>query len=831
MLKEKVTMIRDDGDSLVIRDTLLDTKDETFPKYGVKLSYFQEFITFCSENLPEQRQKVGGSLPNHPFAALRGYTITYFCEKIIKPLTKEKQCSLCEFLSDQDHPSIGIANCYVSYSWKMELLDLVETLFEHDESKKRKSTVGRAIQSEEEDLIIWFDLFSLNQHEPSELTHVWLNKTLRSVMDSFNHTLFILSPYDNPIPLTRAWCLWELYCSIDTECYLEFLMNSREKGKLFDDIYEHYEQAPLKILSSVQSEKSEAFLKDDKQCIHETIQSIVGFPLLNHLISEKLQEWLITLLSDEIEKAKQQPDLDPSYCLHIQVTLAILLKDSPSSTINKTNDKSLKLLEKSLSSGKQLYLKEDQVPPSSLQERSFLLKAMYQLALVYYDEGKIDLAEKLVLDAGPFLPTSSTPSSSSASAYQIPNAIVQPTESKELLQCMSLYASILQSKGLFVEAEKLFQETFDKQDKLLGKYTLDTLKTLYNLGSFYVNCKLDFSAAETLLEECRKRQRTFLGPNHVFTLQTLNTLSICYEKQGKTQLVESCLRELYKKYKSCLSLDNPLSLAALNNLALFYFKQEDYIQSEVLWEDCFQRQKKILGENNEITLVTMSNLAFLYRIKGKYFLSESIYIDCLEKYRQILGNLHPSTLTTMRNFADLLLQSQTNLVFAESLVMECLKGFKTLSLISPGGLSYVPTTSGKITEKAQEMKGYGRSDSVASSPQKLYNLEVIRSMNLLGVIYHEQKKYALGESMFQDALEKATETIGKSHAETKQIQKNLLSLQKHKSSSTDCCAEVGSILCYPCSSLNNFCCAKKGRKESMPSRSRDDVRNVLQMER
>jgi tetratricopeptide (TPR) repeat protein len=829
-------MIRDDGDSLVIRDTLLEAKDESFPKYGVRLSYFQEFITFCSENLPEQRRKGEISLANDPFASLRGYTITYFCEKIIKPLTKEKQCSLCEFLSDQNHPSIGIANCYLSYSWKMELLDLVETLFEHDESKKRKSTVGRATQGEEEELIIWFDLFSLNQHEPSELTHVWLHKTLRSVIDSFNHTLFILSPYDNPISLTRAWCLWELYCSIDTECYLEFLMNSRQKGKLFDDIYEHYEQTPLKILSSIQSEKSETFLKDDKQCLHETIQSVVGFPLLNHMISEKLQEWLISLLSDEVEKAKQQPDLDPSYCLHIQVTLGVLLKASPSSTINKTNDKCLKLLEKCLASGKQLYLKEDQISPSSLQERSFLLKAMYQQALVYYDEGKVDLAEKLVLDAGPFLPTTSTTasSSSSISAYQIPSAIVQPTESKELLQCMSLYALILQSKGLYVEAEKLLQETFDKQDKLLGKYTVDTLTTLYHLGSFYVMYKNDYSAAETLLEECRKRQRTFLGPNHLFTLQTLHTLSICYEKQGKSSLVESCLRELYKKYKSCLSLDNPLSLTALHRLALFYFKQEDYIQSEVLWEDCFQRQKKILGENHEITLMTMSNLAFLYRIKGKYFLSESIYIDCLEKYRQILGNLHPSTLTTMRNYADLLLSSQTNLVFGESLVMECLKGFKTLSLTTPGGLSLTPVTSGKITEKAEDTKEsgvYRRNDSVASSPHKLYNLEVIRSMNLLGVIYHEERKYALGESMFQEALEKATETLGKSHTETKQIQKNLLSLQKHKNSSSTCCAEVTSMLCYPCRSLNNFCCAKKGRKESMPSRSRDDVRNVLQMER
>ena len=32
---------------------------------------------------------------------------------------------------------------------------------------------------------------------------------------AIGHTLLVLSPWRNPIPLRRSWCLWEIVCTLE----------------------------------------------------------------------------------------------------------------------------------------------------------------------------------------------------------------------------------------------------------------------------------------------------------------------------------------------------------------------------------------------------------------------------------------------------------------------------------------------------------------------------------------------------------------------------------------------------------------------------------------
>jgi len=74
--------------------------------------------------------------------------------------------------------------------------------------------------------VIWFDLFSNNQHKAIDLDFDYWSTTFQSAIQSFGHTVMVFAPWDDPIPLTRAWCLWELYCTVQTSSRFDIAMTT-----------------------------------------------------------------------------------------------------------------------------------------------------------------------------------------------------------------------------------------------------------------------------------------------------------------------------------------------------------------------------------------------------------------------------------------------------------------------------------------------------------------------------------------------------------------------------------------------------------------------------
>ena len=82
-------------------------------------------------------------------------------------------------------------------------------------------------------VFIWFDLFANNQHLAVELDFNWWCGTFKSAIKQFGHTVMVLSPWIDPIPLTRAWCLFEIYCSVITNSKFEVAMSKNEQESFF----------------------------------------------------------------------------------------------------------------------------------------------------------------------------------------------------------------------------------------------------------------------------------------------------------------------------------------------------------------------------------------------------------------------------------------------------------------------------------------------------------------------------------------------------------------------------------------------------------------------
>jgi len=168
------------GDRFPI-DVTPSSKDRPFPKMGVKFSVFLDFI-----------ENNGG---NERFV---GKSTTDVCNEILKPVTEARQLSYCEFVQglNTNSQEVGEAEVFISHAWKYIFLDVVSAIQSHFKNTP--------------DIYIWFDLFSNNQHLAGNLPFEWWTNTFKSAIKQFGRTVMVLSPWKNPIPFTRAWCLFEI---------------------------------------------------------------------------------------------------------------------------------------------------------------------------------------------------------------------------------------------------------------------------------------------------------------------------------------------------------------------------------------------------------------------------------------------------------------------------------------------------------------------------------------------------------------------------------------------------------------------------------------------
>jgi hypothetical protein len=160
---------------------------DAFPMDGVRLSAFDQIIEAC-----------GGR------DALAHLTTTQVCERFVKPATARLEASYCDMLMQRQHDVVGKATAFISHAWKCVFLDVVDALLAH------------FYIDDGDDVVVWFDVFSNNQHQEMAMDFDWCCGTFKSAIAAMGRTVMVLAPWHDPVPLTRGWCLFELYCTAYT---------------------------------------------------------------------------------------------------------------------------------------------------------------------------------------------------------------------------------------------------------------------------------------------------------------------------------------------------------------------------------------------------------------------------------------------------------------------------------------------------------------------------------------------------------------------------------------------------------------------------------------
>jgi hypothetical protein len=247
---------------------------EEFPLHGLSLAHVEEFIT------------AHGGRP-----AFEGMTSDDVCQKIIKPMTKRLQCSYVDLLRAIQHLAYqeGMkADVFVSHAWKCLFLDVVDTLLSH--FADRLDTI-----------VVWFDMMTINQHT---FTKWWSCERTRAGIRDIGYTVMVLTPWRDPLPLTRAWCLFELFCTKKEGCRFEVAMGIREREDFLAAIHatDRPEDVVNDMLSKIDVAKSEADVQSDRDAIHKEVKEQVGFAQMNAMVLTLMRDWVIEVLRKEYDR-------------------------------------------------------------------------------------------------------------------------------------------------------------------------------------------------------------------------------------------------------------------------------------------------------------------------------------------------------------------------------------------------------------------------------------------------------------------------------------------------------------------------------------------------
>jgi hypothetical protein len=232
------------------------------PLVGIKIGYLVRKIVTLDPTLLEKA------------------TMEEICHHIIKPITAQYQCSYVDYLEKIDPFSVGKAQAYISYARSCNFRDVMKAIIAHFNGDK--------------EAFVWIDIFSFNQHQNLRLSSEFLCNTLKSGIKGMGKTVMVLTSWNEPAPLSRAWCIWELFCAIEAGGSFEIAMTEESKKELFD----HLDQDPLgtidKLMATFDSINTTCYRREDEFQIQSAIVNNIGYSELNEEIMKRLKEWILT---------------------------------------------------------------------------------------------------------------------------------------------------------------------------------------------------------------------------------------------------------------------------------------------------------------------------------------------------------------------------------------------------------------------------------------------------------------------------------------------------------------------------------------------------------
>ncbi|EGD78776.1 TPR repeat containing protein [Salpingoeca rosetta] len=531
------------------------------------------------------------------------------CKQLVVPRTQQDNCAYVDLLRKQSsHEHVGKATVFVSHAWRYKIADVLNVLLEFAEEQARKE--------DSQPVFFWFDLFMNNQNAnvTANLPQEWWSTTFKESIANIGRVLLVLMPWRDPVPLTRAWCLWEIFCGISNEgTELNIRLPNSEEKALEEAIRGDYE-AVTNMLVRVQAERAEAFNPRDKDMIFEAIRDGVGFAALNQAVKDQLRAWCLEKAVAAVEVMQARGEDKTKAFAHLCHVVGLVLN-----TFGE-HDQAIAYFQKAL----QIRLRTE-------GEKGENVAALYSnLGNVYFSQGQYDKAIEF---------------------YEKALAIRVETLGEKHLSTANTYNNLGNaycSKGEYDKTIVFYDKALAIKLELLGDKHPSTADTYNNLGLAYAD-KGEYDTAIQHYEKALAIRVEMLGEKHPSTADTYHNLGNAYADKGEYDKAI----ELYEKDLTITveawGEKHPNTADSYNNLGSAYHSKGEYGKAIELYEKALAIAAETVGEKHPSTAMTLENIGMLHNERGDKEQACAHIQQALDVYAITFGPDHPNTRAVQHN--------------------------------------------------------------------------------------------------------------------------------------------------------------------------------------
>jgi len=181
--------------------------------------------------------------------------------------------------------TLGAVNVFISHSWQYDFEMLVDSVEQWEKNWEKQN------KKEHATFFYFLDYFAVNQHNSDD--------DLRKMMDVIKKakvTCLILSPWDNPKPLLRSWCIFEIvHTELSPSTRLSVAFPPKEKELFKKKFFGSKSVGKISnIFEKIDSKNASSKFKEDKDRIELEIQTkLGGFKKVNELCLRNIRKWFI----------------------------------------------------------------------------------------------------------------------------------------------------------------------------------------------------------------------------------------------------------------------------------------------------------------------------------------------------------------------------------------------------------------------------------------------------------------------------------------------------------------------------------------------------------
>lgn len=225
-------------------------------------------------------------------------------EYVVKRACLQDECTYLEMMEPRSVSQREYKGTFVSQARRCLFVDLVGALVYFYTLKKADIA----------DQFVWLDVFCANQPkltarnveaEVRKENEEQLTKGLHIAIANFEQRVMFMDKWDGATPLTRAWCVWEIFGVAKAKKQLAIALPESEYDRFIVTLKEDYESIITKI-SAVDVAAAQCFSRVDLETIHKAIRDQSSFQTLDDIIKAQLRLWVASTGKLQVEKEEQK---------------------------------------------------------------------------------------------------------------------------------------------------------------------------------------------------------------------------------------------------------------------------------------------------------------------------------------------------------------------------------------------------------------------------------------------------------------------------------------------------------------------------------------------